>query len=146
MTTIFLFLNKIMGAREDIAKLILRFTVGGLMLFHGIAKLMHKSNFIELLLTNHGLPTFVALGVPVGEVLAPFLLILGVCTRAPSLIVASSMVMSFYLALGPTAFAFTAYGGPGGELNFFYFFVSLAIFLLGPGKYSLYRGNKTYLQ
>jgi putative oxidoreductase len=126
--------------------LILRFTVGGLMLFHGIAKLFQGNAFIEKLLSNHGLPAIIAWGVPLGEVIAPLLLLLGVCTRVSSLLIAFTMVMSIYLALGANAFTLTAYGGPGGELNFLYLLVSLAIFLLGPGRYSLYRGHRFYLQ
>ncbi len=47
----------------DLGKLIIRLTLGGLMLFHGIAKLLNGVGFIEGELASHGLPTFLAYGV-----------------------------------------------------------------------------------
>ena len=40
--------------------LLLRLNVGGLMLFHGIAKAMGGYTFIEKMLENIGLPSFIA--------------------------------------------------------------------------------------
>ena len=40
----------------DLGKLIIRLTLGGLMLFHGIAKLLNGIGFIEGELASHGLP------------------------------------------------------------------------------------------
>lgn len=48
----------------DLGLLCLRITVGGLMLFHGIHKLLYGHHFITQLLQNHGLPTFLKYGVP----------------------------------------------------------------------------------
>ncbi len=44
----------------DLGKLIVRLTLGGLLLFHGIAKLLNGIGFIEGQLASHGLPTILA--------------------------------------------------------------------------------------
>ena len=56
---------------EDIGKLVLRLTLGILLLLHGINKLRFGISGIEGLVENHGLPALLAYGVYVGEVLAP---------------------------------------------------------------------------
>ncbi|MGB5397963.1 MAG: DoxX family membrane protein, partial [Gammaproteobacteria bacterium] len=62
---------------EELGRLILRLTVGGLMLFHGVAKILHTGtiDFISGRLVEAGLPGMIAYGVYAGEVLAPVMLI-----------------------------------------------------------------------
>jgi putative oxidoreductase len=60
---------------EDTGKLILRLTTAGLILFHGIDKIIHGVAFMNGDLAAHHLPAFVAYGVYVGEVIAPLFLI-----------------------------------------------------------------------
>lgn len=124
---------------QDIGKLLLRITVGGLMLFHGIHKLTHGHDFIISSLESKGLPGFLWMGVPVGEVLFPVFLILGLFTRTASVVIAFTMAMSIYLAFSGTAFQMNEFGAWNAELNIFYLFVSVAIFFLGAGKYSVYQ-------
>jgi putative oxidoreductase len=64
---------------QSIGKLIVRVMVGGLLLFHGIDKVLHGIGYIEGMMTVQGLPTYVALGVYIGEVLAPLLLLQRSC-------------------------------------------------------------------
>lgn len=126
----------------DGGKLLLRLTVGGLMLFHGINKLRHGTGFIEGTLQAHHLPVWIAYGVFIGEVVAPILLILGLWTRIAALVVAFDMVMAFYLAASATAFTLQKQtGAPGGEVLFFYLLASIAIALLGSGRYAVSRGK-----
>ena len=60
---------------EDIAKFILRITVGLLMLFHGVAKLVNLQtlDFIKNQLEGIGMHPIIAYGVYVGEIVAPLL-------------------------------------------------------------------------
>lgn len=123
---------------DDMGKLILRLTVAGLMLFHGIAKAKGGVGFISGLLGQHGLPAFLAYGVYVAEIVAPVLLILGVLTRLAALVIAFDMVMAVLLALRGRMFSINPMGGGWAiELEAFYFFASIAIFFLGAGRYSL---------
>ncbi len=69
--------NKRFDMAEDIGKLILRFMLGGLMLFHGINKALHGIGFIKGLVSGQGLPEVLAYSVYAGEILAPLFLILG---------------------------------------------------------------------
>ncbi|PLC78509.1 DoxX family protein [Klebsiella variicola] len=118
-------------SHDDAGKLLLRLAVGGLMLFHGLHKLLDGVGGISGMLVAKGLPGFIAYGVLVGEVVAPCLLILGVLTRPAALVLAWLMV-----GLGKT-FALDAVGAWAIE-NLVYFFVgALAIALLGAGRYSL---------
>ncbi len=121
----------------DLGRLILRVTVGGLMLFHGMKKLIDGHDFIRHLLAKAGLPEWLWLGVPLGEVIAPLCLIVGVFTRSSALLVAFTMAMSIALFHGASGFALGKYGALNAELNLFYLLAALSIFYLGSGKFSL---------
>ena len=49
-----------MRKNQDLSLLILRITIGGLMLFHGVAKLIHGVKGIQGMLVAKGLPSFMA--------------------------------------------------------------------------------------
>lgn len=127
---------------SDLGKLLLRVSIGGLMVFHGISKLYHGHDFIKGMLTSKNLPEYLWLGVPLGEVFAPICILLGVFTRISSLLVVFTMLMTFYLVHGMEGFSLSQTGGLKVELNLFYLLTSLALFFLGSGKYSVYKGNK----
>ncbi len=131
---------------EDVARLLLRFAVGGLMLFHGIQKIRHGVDWMYPLLEARGLPTFIAYGAYVGEVVAPLLILAGVLTRLASLAVAGTMVMAVFLALSSQVFALNQYGGWAIELNAFFFLGALALALLGPGRFSVWDGRNWWLK
>ena len=126
---------------NDLGKLLLRFSVGGLMLFHGIHKLESGLDFIEKSLVDAGLPAFLSYGVLVGEILAPLLVVLGILSRPAALLEAFVMVMAVYLVHADELFSLTQHGGHALELQFLYLFGSLAIVFLGSGKYSVSRGR-----
>ena len=54
-------------SHDDAGKLLLRLAVGGLMLFHGIHKLIDGVDGISGMLAAQGLPGFIAYGVLVGK-------------------------------------------------------------------------------
>lgn len=127
-------------ANADLAKFLLRFAVGGLLLFHGVHKLIHGIDPIRNMLAGHGWPAWMAWGVLVAEVLAPVLLILGFLTRPAALVVAFNMAVSIYLAFGTDAFTLNDHGGLAVELNLLYLFGALAIFFGGGGRYAARKG------
>lgn len=124
---------------DDIGKLILRLTLGILMLLHGIAKLRHGVDGIESMVVGQGLPAFFAYGVFVGEILAPLLVIAGFYARIGGLIMAFNMVVAIALAHGGQLFAIGKSGGWELELQGFFLFTALAVALLGPGRFSVNR-------
>lgn len=121
----------------DIARLILRLSVGIMMLFHGVHKIIHGIDGVIGMTVKAGLPAFIAYGVFFGEVLFPLLIILGLYARIASLFLALNMLMAIYLAYGSSFFSVTAQGGPNAELALFYLFVAISIFFLGSGKYGV---------
>ncbi len=128
------------STRDDLGKLILRLTLGILLLFHGVSKVINGIGFIEGMITSHGLPSFLAYGVYLGELLAPVLLILGVLTRLGGLLVVGNMVIAFSLVhlnqLGDLAKT----GGWSLELQAFYLFTGVCLMLFGAGRYSVSGG------
>jgi putative oxidoreductase len=122
---------------DDLAKLLLRVTLGGLMLLHGIAKLQNGIDPIIDAVANAGLPPVVAYGVFLGEVLAPLLLIAGVWTRLAAGVIAINMVVAIALMHGTDFGTLTRSGGWALELQAFYLVVALAIALLGAGRFGL---------
>jgi uncharacterized membrane protein YphA (DoxX/SURF4 family) len=120
----------------DLGKLVLRLTLGVLMLLHGVGK-MSGTGAILGLMTNIGLPPVLGYLVYVGEVLAPLLLIVGLWTRPAALLVAINMVVAVLLVHTAQLGEFTKNGGWALELQGFYFFTAVAIALLGAGRFSV---------
>ena len=126
---------------DDTGKLILRLTVAGLMLFHGVAKVMTGVDPIMGMLAAVGLPGFIAYGVYVGEVLAPMMMIIGFRTRIAAVIMAATMVVAVALAHMGDLFAINQFGGWAVELQAFFFFGAVAVFFLGAGKMAVSKSN-----
>ena len=82
---------------EDFGKLLLRLAVGGLMLFHGMHKLIGGVDGISGMLVAKGLPGFIAYGVLIGEVVAPVLIVLGILTRPAALVLAFTMIVAWLM-------------------------------------------------
>lgn len=122
---------------QDITKLFLRLTVGIMMLFHGLHKIIHGIGGVKELTVAASLPEFLAYGVYVGEVVVPIFILLGAYARAASLILAFNMAMAIFLAYGNSLFALGKHGAPAFELPFLYLVLSLMIFVFGSGKYAL---------
>ncbi len=124
------------GASQDSAKLLLRLTLGLLMLLHGIGKVTGGIDPIMGMVAKAGLPAALGYGVYVGEVLAPLLLIVGAWTRAAAIVIAFNMVVAIGLAHASQLATLTPNGGWALELQGFYLAVAIAIALLGAGRYS----------
>lgn len=104
------------------------------MLFHGIDKLQNGIVGIESLLTNKGLPTWIAFGVFIGEIVAPLLVLAGVLVAPAALVMVFNMVVAVALAHPQQLLALGGSGGYALELQAFYLFGSLAIALLAGRK------------
>lgn len=125
-----------MATNEDFGKLILRLMVGGLMLFHGIAKITGGISFISAKVTQAGFPEFLAYGVYVGEIVAPILLILGLKTKLASAVIGFTMIAAIYLVHPNDIFETTRTGAWAIELQMFYLISCIAIIFLGAGRFS----------
>jgi putative oxidoreductase len=126
---------------SDLAKLLLRLTCGGILLFHGIHKVFVEIEHVKVIVANAGLPPFMAYGNIVGEFIAPILVIIGFKTRLAALIIALNMLLSVLLAHSDIIFAVNDYGGWMIETNMLYMMTAVVLFFLGAGKYSVSKGQ-----
>lgn len=122
---------------NDILKLVLRLSVGIMMLFHGVDKIINGIGGVKHLVVNAGLPEFLAYGVYVGEIVMPIFIILGAYVRVASSVLALNMVAAIFLAYGGAILSLGKQGAPVFELPFLYLIISVAIYILGSGKYAL---------
>jgi putative oxidoreductase len=122
---------------DDTGKLVLRVTVGVLVLLHGLFKLGSGPGFVLKMLAAHDLPGALGYLVYVGEILAPALMIAGLWTRAAAAVVVVNMVVAILLVHTGHLFELTNQGGWALELQGLYLFGALAVMLLGAGRYAL---------
>jgi putative oxidoreductase len=123
--------------QEDVGKLALRIALGVLILFHGVAKLTGGIDFITDVVVKAGLPSFVAYGVYVGEVVAPLMLIAGWHTRLGAALIAMNMLFAIGLVHVSELLQIGQSGGWALELQGMFLFAALAVELLGPGRLSV---------
>lgn len=126
---------------NDLGLLFLRLSVGGLMLFHGIAKITHGIDFIEGMIVGEGLPGFLAYGVYIGEVVVPLLILVGFRTRLASLIYVINCLTIILLAHSADIFKLNEFGGWALELVGLYMLGALALFFTGGGRFSVSNTN-----
>ena len=124
---------------DDFGKLVLRLTLGILILFHGIAKLRYGVSGLEDMLRSHGLPALLAYGVFVGELLAPLLIIIGLFSRIGALVIALNMIVAIALVHSSQLADLAQTGGWALELQGMFLFTAIAITLIGPGRFSIDR-------
>jgi putative oxidoreductase len=127
---------RILQRSPDLALLILR-VWAGLMLFtlHGWSKFTNFGAMSDRFADPFGLgPTFSLVLATLGETVCPLLVAVGFATRLGALGAGGVMVTAFVTAHGANL------QGPGnGELPFLFLAVFVAIFIAGPGKFSIDR-------
>jgi putative oxidoreductase len=122
---------------DNNGKLILRLALGGMILMHGIAKLTGGIDFITSSVAAAGLPSFLAYGVYIGEVVAPLLLIAGWYSRVGAAVIAVNMLFAIGLVHGAEFFTRNQTGGWTLELQGMFLFAAIALALMGPGRFRL---------
>jgi len=121
--------------------LIMRLTLGGLLLIHGLAKILGGVGFIEGMLTSAGLPAFIAYGVYIGEVVAPIMLMIGFRARIAALIIIFNMLVAIGLVHMGDLFSVGQNGGYALELQFFFLLNAVALFFTGAGRLAVSKSN-----
>jgi putative oxidoreductase len=122
---------------DDLGKLLLRVSLGAMLMLHGIAKLSGGVDGIAGMLQQRGLPGELAYAVFIGELLAPLALILGLWTRVAALVAAINMGVAIALAHSADVFKLGEQGGWAIELQGLFLFGALAVMLLGGGRFSV---------
>ncbi len=126
---------------HNLGLLLLRISIGLLMLFHGFAKFGGGLTFIQGMLEQKGLPGIIAYGVIVGEILAPIAILVGFRTRIAAVIYAFNMIVAAAMVHGGQFFTLGPQGGWALELVGLYFLGALALFFTGAGKYAVASTN-----
>ena len=109
------------------AMVLLRGTLAVLRLFHGWAKITGGIAGIEALVVKAGLPAFLAYGVFIGEVIAPLLLLVGLCVVPAALLIAVNMLVALVLVHGPHWLQISKSGGWALELQAFFLITALVV-------------------
>ncbi len=126
-----------MNSTDSLGKLVLRLSVGGLLLLHGVHKLLNGIDPIKQMLAAHGVPDWLAYGVYLGEVVGPILVLIGVFSRIGGALIALNMIVAVLVAGMGHLLALSPMGGYALELEAFYLSGAVAIILLGAGGFSL---------
>ena len=125
---------------NDLGLLLLRLAVGGLMLFHGIAKAMGGYVFVAAMLAERGLPSGLVWLSVAAELLCSLMIVLGLYTRAAAVVMAGNMVVAVFMAHAGLLFSINeATGGWAVELPMLYLLGSAVLVLTGGGKYAVTR-------
>lgn len=126
----------------DLGLLVLRLNVGGLMLFHGIHKAIYGVDGIAGMLAAIGLPTFIAYGSLLCELVAAAMIVLGTWTRAAAAMIIGNMIVAILMAHADVLFSINpTTGGWAVELPALYLLGGLALCFMGGGKYALTKGT-----
>ena len=123
--------------QQDLGKLVLRLSLGILVLLHGIAKLTGGIGGIVGMVEGAGLPGVLGYGALVGEVLGPLMLILGFHARIGAALIAINMLFAIGLAHMGELATLTEQGGWALELQGMFLFTAIALVFLGPGRWSV---------
>lgn len=118
--------------KTDIAILLLRLGVGGLMLTHGVPKLIMLFGSDPIQFGNPlgiGVEASLALAV-FAEVICSVLILIGLGTRLASIPLLITMFVAFFIVHGADPLQ-------QKELALIYLIIYLVLFLTGSGKYSL---------
>ena len=121
----------------NVGKLVLRVSLGLLILLHGISKIRGGPGFILDIVEKAGFPDPFGYLVYVGEVVAPLLVVIGLWTRAAALVIAINMIVAILLVHTGQLLQLSPEGGWALELQGLYLTVPIAIALLGAGRYSV---------
>lgn len=120
--------------RKSIALLILRIAIGVIFIVHGYGKLFGGAPGMPAftgMVAGLGfpMPAFFAYAAALSEFLGGIALLLGIGTRIASVLIMIVMVVAF---MGVKQFSL-----PKGDPDVALFAIALAIYFMGPGKYSL---------
>ena len=121
---------------EDLGKLVLRLTLGILILLHGVAKLKGGVGFLMPMVQGIGLPPWVAYGAYIGEVVGPVMVILGLFTRTGAFFIFANMVFAVVLVHRPDLLMLKQ-GAYALELQAMFMFTALALVLMSPGRFAV---------
>ena len=127
---------------RDLSYPLIRATVGGTLLVHGIVKLMGPpiAVFAQQSMAKRGIEPALLFAwvIFINETIGAVCVILGLFTRFFAAVIAIEMAVITFLVLFPHGYGFSLPGG-GWEYTFLWGMIFFAIALRGGGPYSLDR-------
>jgi len=125
----------------SMVSLILRLTLGGVLLPHGYQKITNFNNVLYHLQHDYQVPAFLSVVAILTEFIAPLLLVVGFRTRIMALLLVllmtGAIVMGNHLQHGFFMNWFGNQKGEGFEYHLLAIGIGLAIITLGSGKWSV---------
>ncbi|MCF3110540.1 DoxX family protein [Niabella sp. CC-SYL272] len=132
---------EMLNQTPGITSLVLRFTLGLVMLPHGWQKVTNFQNTLMHLQQDYRLPWLLAVGVILTEFIAPIFLVAGLASRLMALLLivlmAGAIIMGHHWQHGFFMNWFGNQKGEGFEYHLLAIGLGLAIVLLGSGKCSV---------
>lgn len=126
--------NKILNTRPlntDVAALLLRLIFGGLFIYHGYDKIDHYHLYLSMSKDIIGIGTKLSFNLVIfAEFFCGFFVAIGFLTRLTVIPIFISMSVAFFVAHAKDAFMVK-------ELAFLFLVLSIPVFILGSGKYSV---------
>jgi putative oxidoreductase len=124
----------------DLALLILRLALAGILLYHGLPKVMNYGATVGAFQSMHiPAPTLTVIFAILAEVVGGILILLGVAVDLAGLLVVIDMLGAIFAVHWANGFDFTK---GGWEHPFSVLVMGLVLALAGPGDYSV-RGRST---
>jgi uncharacterized membrane protein YphA (DoxX/SURF4 family) len=121
-----------MNNKNDWGLLLIRLSLAGVFLFHGISKIMNLPGTVGFF-GQLGLPAFLAYAVAFGETLAGLAMMSGLYTKYAGWFIAAVMAGAVYFAKFPSG------GLQASEFELVLLVVALGVSLVGPGSYTVKR-------
>ncbi|GAA0527151.1 putative oxidoreductase [Rhizomicrobium palustre] len=125
---------------DDLGKLFLRLGLGGLLLFHGVHKLLTGLDPVKSLLSAHGLPENLAYIAYFGEILGPLMVLTGVFTRLGAFFIFAEIAALIGLSGLSQLLAFSPEGAYGLETEMLFIITALSLLFTGGGRLGFTRG------
>jgi putative oxidoreductase len=117
----------------DLGILLLRLVFGGLFTWHGYDALNHYKLYLSMSQSTIGLGAAFEFNLVVfSQFICGLMIVAGLLTRLAVIPIFISMAVAFFVAHKGQAFMMK-------ELPFAYLLLSLPVFVLGSGRYSLHR-------
>src|SRR5688500_2420367 len=125
----------------SMTSLILRLTLGGVLLPHGYQKITDFNNVLYHLQHDYKVPVFLAVTAILVEFIAPLLLLAGVATRIMAglliILMTGAILMGNHLQHGFFMNWFGNQKGEGFEYHLLAIGIGIAIIISGSGKWSV---------
>ena len=131
-----------MKTNVSIGLLILRLSVGIMLLIHGVLKLYNGVGWIAETLSSKGYAAPLAYFVFMGELFAAILLICGFRTKFAALLISLNMLIAILLVHLKDIASLTPAGGWALELPALFLFGAITLFFAGGGEYASSSNNK----